>query len=195
VRYGGFSGQYFLNERPIFFYSLFTILAVLQAAHHLAWSVNTIELPSKMTGIKPRATILSVVRSQKALQLLMPILTRIVAACVLGTIGYLWIYRSFLLSFWTVMLSPLYSFPSTRRDALAMEVIDVVIPFLIPATLLSLIWEFTNMVFSAFIAEQPLKKDRPLTDDSKDPNGSLLSGLRGKRPFSRVRRSPSRPWR
>ena len=182
-------GRWYLNERPIFFKSLFTTLGVMQAAHHLMWSVNTVSLPSKMTGVKPRATILSVVRSQRALQLLVPIVSKVLSACVLGTIGYLWIYRSFLLSFWTQVHGVFLSFPTPRRDAMPTGVFDVIIQFVIHATLLSFIWEFTNTVFSVFITEQPLKKDRPLTDDSKDPNGSLLSGLRGKRPFSRVRRS------
>jgi nucleoporin NDC1 len=117
--------------------------------------------------------------------------SKVIAASVLGTFGYLWIYRGLLWSFWTQVFSPIYSFPnlSYPRVAVPIGFFDIIVKFLVNATLLSFIWEFTNKVFSAFITEQPLKKERPLTDDSKDPNGSLLSGLRGKRPFSRVRKS------
>jgi nucleoporin NDC1 len=181
-------GRSLLNERPIFFRSLFSMLAIVQAAHHLLWSVNTVTLPLKVTGVKPRATILSVVRSQSALRLLFPIVTKTVSACMLGTIGYLWLYRSLLWAFWSQVFSPFYSLPkvSYPRVVVPIGFFDLILKFLIDAILLSFIWEFTNKVFSVFITEQPLKKDRPLTDDSKDPNGSLLSGLRGKRPFSRV---------
>src|SRR5690606_28208830 len=47
--------------------------------------------------------------------------------------------------------------------------------------LLVLLWEIGNRVFSTYVAEGPLKNDRPITYESKDPNGSLLTGLRGKR--------------
>ncbi|KAI9716006.1 MAG: hypothetical protein M1812_005640 [Candelaria pacifica] len=47
--------------------------------------------------------------------------------------------------------------------------------------LLVLLWEVSNTVFGAYVAQQPLKKGHPLTDDSRDPNGSLLTGLRAKK--------------
>ena len=48
------------------------------------------------------------------------------------------------------------------------------------------IWEFSNAVFSAYVAQEPLKKDQPLTNDSRDPNGSLLNGLRSKKEIAKV---------
>lgn len=57
--------------------------------------------------------------------------------------------------------------------------------------LLVLLWEVSNAVFSIFTAQPPLKRGQPLTSEikdargvvlsrSKDPNGSLLRGLRAK---------------
>jgi len=46
---------------------------------------------------------------------------------------------------------------------------------------LTLLWEVVNAAFSVYGAQEPLKNERPVTYESRDPNGSLLTGLRGKR--------------
>ncbi len=50
-----------------------------------------------------------------------------------------------------------------------------------------IMWEFANAAFGVFVSQEPLKKGRPLTDDTKDSNGSLLAGLKAKKNFPRVR--------
>lgn len=52
--------------------------------------------------------------------------------------------------------------------------------------LLIVLWEITNTAYSAYISQEPLKKGRPLTEDSKDPNGSLITGLRANKQFARA---------
>jgi nucleoporin NDC1 len=52
--------------------------------------------------------------------------------------------------------------------------------------LLIMLWEVGNTAFSAYVAQPPLKNDRPITYESKDPNGSLLTGLKGKKLQTRV---------
>jgi nucleoporin NDC1 len=39
----------------------------------------------------------------------------------------------------------------------------------------------SNLLFSSFLGQPPLKKGRPLTDEAKDPNGSLINGLKAKK--------------
>lgn len=51
---------------------------------------------------------------------------------------------------------------------------------------LTLLWEVVNTAFSVYGAQEPLKNDRPVTYESRDPNGSLLTGLRGKKLQTRV---------
>ena len=48
-------------------------------------------------------------------------------------------------------------------------------------SLLVLCWQTTNLFFSIFIGKEPLKRGQPLTADTKDPNGSLLMGLKAKK--------------
>ena len=48
------------------------------------------------------------------------------------------------------------------------------------------LWELSNAVFGAYVAQEPLKCGVPLTDDSRDPNGSLLNGLKSKKETIKV---------
>jgi nucleoporin NDC1 len=52
--------------------------------------------------------------------------------------------------------------------------------------LLIMLWEVGNAAFSAYVAQEPLKNERPITYESRDPNGSLLTGLKGKKLQTRV---------
>lgn len=52
--------------------------------------------------------------------------------------------------------------------------------------MLILMWEFANAAFSTYVSQEPLKNDRPITYESRDPNGSLLTGLKGKKLQTKV---------
>lgn len=58
--------------------------------------------------------------------------------------------------------------------------------FLLEGFLLAFAWEFANAAFDVFLAQEPMKHGRLLTEESLDPNGSLLSGLHATRPIPRV---------
>ena len=42
---------------------------------------------------------------------------------------------------------------------------------------MTFLWDFANVAFDAYITQEPLRKDKPITDSSKDPNGTLIRGL------------------
>ncbi|GAP88666.1 putative nucleoporin protein Ndc1-Nup [Rosellinia necatrix] len=48
--------------------------------------------------------------------------------------------------------------------------------------LLCLLWYFGDIAFRLQLTREPLKNGQPLTAESKDPNGSLLNGLKSKKP-------------
>ena len=50
------------------------------------------------------------------------------------------------------------------------------------------LWEFSNAVFTAYVAQEPLKNGQPLTADSREPNGSLLNGLKSRKEGPKVTR-------
>lgn len=57
----------------------------------------------------------------------------------------------------------------------------LVLRSLVSGSLLVLCWQTSNLFFSVFISKEPLKRGQPLTGDAKDPNGSLLDGLKAKK--------------
>lgn len=52
--------------------------------------------------------------------------------------------------------------------------------------LVSLLWAVGNAAFTASMAREPLKNGKALTSESKDPNGSLLNGLKSKKSTVKV---------
>ncbi|KAI1297809.1 nucleoporin protein Ndc1-Nup [Xylaria venustula] len=48
--------------------------------------------------------------------------------------------------------------------------------------LLSLLWYFGEIAFRVQLTREPLKKGQPLSSESRDPNGSLLNGLKSRKP-------------
>ncbi|KAL8935370.1 MAG: hypothetical protein Q9216_005459, partial [Gyalolechia sp. 2 TL-2023] len=46
---------------------------------------------------------------------------------------------------------------------------------------LVLLWQGSNLAFSAYLAQEPLKRGQPLTQESNDPNGSLINGLKSRK--------------
>jgi nucleoporin NDC1 len=77
-----------------------------------------------------------------------------------------------------------WDFPRSAADPPGL--IPPVNPLLITRTLFSggllvLLWQTTNLFFSVFLSKEPLKRGQPLTAEVKDPNGSLLNGLKAKK--------------
>ena len=54
------------------------------------------------------------------------------------------------------------------------------------AFMLLTLWELSNAMLTIYIPQPPLKKGVPLTQDSRDPNGSLLNGLKSRKDLTKV---------
>lgn len=52
--------------------------------------------------------------------------------------------------------------------------------------LLLFLWDFANSAFNIFVAQEPLKKSQPLTNEAPDPNGSLLNGLKSNKQLAKA---------
>lgn len=57
------------------------------------------------------------------------------------------------------------------------------------------VWTVANVAFTIFLVKEPLKNGKPLTSESKDPNGSLLNGLKSKKLRIKVSESLRMPLR
>jgi nucleoporin NDC1 len=195
------TGRTTLNEKPIYLTSFFFFLALVQSAYHLFYDYDRIDMP--ITKTKPDASsdqrAYLVVPPTAQLKTILPSLIqdslkRVVLVAVLSPMIYsikfpiypysvrsfAWSFtRSWAKVFWSLPKSSLL--PSIRPFHWSVLMRTVTAGFL-----LVMLWEVGNAAFSTYVAQEPLKNERPITYESRDPNGSLLTGLKGKKLQTRV---------
>ncbi len=192
-----------LNEKPIYLTSVLFFIAVVQAGFHLFYDYDRLDMPVTKTGLEASSdqTLPLVVRPTKKLKEKFPLLVirslkRAMAVAALSPFIYsidfgiypysvrqfAWSFtRGWAKVFWTLPKSN--SLPAARPFHWS-----VLIQTLLAGFLLTLLWELGNAAFTVYVAQEPLKNERPITYESRDPNGSLLTGLRGKKLQTRVSR-------
>lgn len=178
-----------LNEKPLFLAFYFTSCAIVQAVSHICKDQDKLNLgEAKGFGKKENkgsGTISQVlaklpsVASEAAFRALAALLTHLAL--------YHLVFRSFAWGWALFFFRMFYNLPKTNM-----------LPPATPATfhtlkmsisggfLLFVVWQAANVAFSSFMAREPLKNGKPLTADSRDPNGSLLNGLKSKKATIRV---------
>ncbi|KAH7084796.1 nucleoporin protein Ndc1-Nup [Paraphoma chrysanthemicola] len=180
-----------LNERPLFLRFLFLVLAVVQTGFHLWDDYDSIDVPA----MKPKksaddATVASPVRrTSKPRQILFAKLPSMVAtsgtlsvtSLLVGTIFYFIGPRSLIWDYYYSFNRYFISLSKTSRPTGLAPFMPLVFGFAAEGTMLVLLWQFVNRAFDLYIAQEPLKNDQPITADSKDPNGTLLNGLKSKK--------------
>jgi nucleoporin NDC1 len=189
VNPGSHNERAHLNEQGIFFRSLFPILGLVQASYHFYHDIDRVRLPIDKVVVKEMKNIVTILKSKDMMiSLAVGAAIKTFVAAVLGAITYFSIYRHLLWDWTLSFLRNFYFFPrnASSRRLLPNGLLSVWGSFLLTAFLLSLVWDFTNLVFSEYMAEQPVKKGQPITTGSKDPNGSLLSGLQAKNELPKV---------
>lgn len=180
-----------LNERPIYIYTYHLLLAVAQSLFHLYNDYDRIPIPvakrstTDGTGEKMHSTQAISKRLQAGLPQVARdgVLRSTIVACICPVAYSLFLRRrawSYTMSFAKLF----WDFPRSAADPPGL--ILPVKPPLIARTMLSgallvLCWQTTNLFFSIFLSQEPLKRGQPLTAEAKDPNGSLLNGLKAKK--------------
>lgn len=186
-----------LNERPIYLMAFFLILALVQAAAHLIYDYDRIDLPAMKTNREVKAAkpelgpIESVPPSTKIWASLPTIAGSSFKRALVMTVLTPFIYAIFIRhTAWSYTLGfskLIWNLPkSTALPSTSPFHWQILWRTIWGGTLVILMWEVSNRVFSIYVAQEPLKNDRPITYESKDPNGSLLTGLRGKKLQTRV---------
>jgi nucleoporin NDC1 len=190
-----------LNEKPIYLTSFLFFVALVQSGFHLFYDYDRLDMPITKTGLQVSSNQNSAVvvpptkkLKEKFPHLVLSSLKRATALAALSPFIYsidfgiypysvrrfAWSFtRGWAKIFWTLPKSN--SLPSTRPFHWSVLVQTVSAGFL-----LTLLWELANTAFTAYVAQEPLKNERPITYESRDPNGSLLTGLRGKKLQTRV---------
>ncbi|ERF75577.1 hypothetical protein EPUS_04557 [Endocarpon pusillum Z07020] len=179
-----------LNERPIYLRSVFLMLALCQTAIHVYSDYSSVHIPVSAPAKTPepdsRTHKLPPI-SMRVQNAIPRITQRCAAVCVLVALFGPFIYALFLRqTFWSWHLrfaKLIYSLP--RSDARPTGYPPSKPKFMLRSFgvgfLLMLTWETTSFFFSTFLAQEPLKKDQPLSTGSKDPNGTLITGLKATR--------------
>jgi nucleoporin NDC1 len=185
---GRMSGRLQLNERAVYFRTQFLWLSCVQTLFHLVGDYDKLSLPSRKSLstqgiIDPKVRVL-----QKLGKIITASCIKLILSLGVGTLLY---FAAFRHAAWNCFfVTTKYMFFWTRRAGPKGPVPDAFLDLLSRSLFaefaILLLWDWTNAVFSEYIAEPPLKKGKPLTDDSKDPNGSLLGGLRAKRQMAKV---------
>lgn len=190
-----------LNEDPIYLTGYLIILAVMQAGVHLYCDYDRLDMPSAKTklgsttgtasasivppGAQLKARFLSMITASLKLSLSLTFTAPILYCMPLGIWPYS--FRRFAWSFTRSWARLFYNLP--KSSALPSKFPfhwTMLVQTIRAGVMLVMLWEVGNAAFTIYVAQEPLKNDRPITYESRDPNGSLLTGLKGKKLQTRV---------
>lgn len=169
-------------------------LALMQSCLHLYYDYDRVHLP--ITNTKPESAsdqgphvvVPPLVQLRARLPLLLQrAIPRALLIIVLGPIVYSLFVRRMAWS-WSMFFAKMFwNVPkSSDPPKIPPYHISILVRSVTSSFLLILLWEISNATFEAYVAQEPLKMDRPVTADSRDPNGSLLTGLKAKKDVPRV---------
>ena len=181
-----------LNERPIYLTCFLYFLAIVQTGVHLCYDYDRIDMPITKTTPQGSSVNDAIHSPEKKLWAKMPALAmsamyRTVVMAIVSPFIYSVTVRNFAWGFTRSFAKYFWSLPKSNA-------LPTIRPFhwgLLLRTvsagfLLTMLWEVGNAAFSLYVAQEPLKNERPITYESRDPNGSLLTGLKGKKLQTRV---------
>ncbi|KAL2759733.1 hypothetical protein ACRALDRAFT_1074100 [Sodiomyces alcalophilus JCM 7366] len=173
-----------LNERPVFVAYYLFVSAIVQTFVHMTFDKDKLRIDIS----EPRKKVPT--DSSLPLKIVLSRLPAIfvyataqsVVAWVISVITYTLLFRRSVWAWSLAFSRPFYNLPKSnllpQRDYWMGRVF---LQCLCAGVMLSTTWMVANYAFSKFMVKAPLKNGKPLTSDSKDPNGSLLNGLKSKK--------------
>ena len=187
-----------LNERPIYFRSLLFMLAVSQSWVHISNDYDQLSLQAGRIRVQNNALRpLDIEPPMVQLRYTVPLLMKnaLMRASV-GVVSGLFLYPLIVRPIawpWTLSVARVFwSIPGNLAPPRIPPFhISLILRSATSGMMLICLWEVSNAVFQAYVAQPPLKNDQPLTADSRDANGSLLNGLKSRKQHSKVRSMPS----
>ena len=168
------------------------MLAVLQSGTHLYFDYDKITLPlmktkTESSSERPQKKEDPIMQVRASLPLLAwNIGLRSVCMSIFGPLVYALFIRNTAWNCSLYFAALVWDLPASQLSYIPPYHISLLIRSLTSGLLLVTLWECANVLFGAYVAQEPLKKEQPFTSASKDPNGSLLNGLKGKREVVRV---------
>ena len=178
-----------LNEKPLFLVSHLVLLGVYQTFLHLFKDLDRLSLGvakpqnAGTKGLEDGDAAVQVRRFRDQLPTIaLHTVNQSVFGLVVSAVVYPLFVRGALWKTTMVFLRPLYNLPRSNMvpSALPFSFSSILRCWLV-SLMLVFAWTAANTAFSLFLVKNPLKNGKPLTSDSKDPNGSLLNGLKNKK--------------
>ncbi|KAF4993311.1 hypothetical protein FGRMN_6578 [Fusarium graminum] len=170
-----------LNERPLFLLAYMVSCAITQTFNHYRKDTDRLVLGlSKGKNDKqPDALKLVYIAIPHTFS---DSVAGAASALPVALILYYAILRSFIWGWALMFLRIFYNLPKTNMLPPSWPS-DLWLLFrcVEAGTFIHMIWNTGNLAFSTFMVKEPLKNGKPLTSESKDPNGSLLNGLKSKK--------------
>ena len=186
IYYGGDRPR--LNEKPLYLTTHLVLFGVAQAGLHLFRDTDRLSLgvvrPGQADDALRNGDPINTLRrfGEELPSIAISSITLSFAAVVLNMVVYALLVRSTAWSAGLSLFRLFYNLPKTNYLPLhGPWQYHVLGRCFWSGFLLSLIWMTGNAAFSTFLVKEPLKNGRPLTSESKDPNGSLLNGLKSKK--------------
>lgn len=192
-----------LNEKPIFYTTHFLLFGVMQGILHIYRDDDRLLLGSVKLDNEEAAASDDHRNWQARLQNDVPALASLAAmqsagALVVNVIFYHVSAPGFLAGItirgtaWRMALSffrTFYTLPKTNMVPATLAGINgwMWLRCIWTGSMLLFMWLAGNKLFSMLLIRAPLKMGKPLTSESKDPNGSLLNGLKNKKLHIKVR--------
>lgn len=166
------------------------MLAVLQSGLHLYYNYDSVTLQVTKTNAsseQPPKQEHPLHRMKAVLpSLVNDIAIRAIGTAVLGPIVYALFVRRVAWNYSLYFAALLWDVPTSQLSYIPPYHYSLIFRSFTSSALLISLWEFSNAIFSAYLIQEPMRREQPLTSISKDPNASLLNGLNAKREIIRV---------
>ena len=168
------------------------MLAILQSGMHLYYNYDSVTLPVMQAKTDANSEQ-PPKQGNPVLQMkaLLPglgwnIIVRAAGMAVLGPMVYALFIRRAAWNCSLYFAALLWDVPASQLSYIPPYHYSLIFRSFTSSFLLITLWEFSNAIFSAYLTQEPMKREQPLPSISKDPNASLLNGLKAKREITRV---------
>ncbi|KAK5746454.1 hypothetical protein LTR17_000834 [Elasticomyces elasticus] len=189
-----------VNENPVLLRTVFVCLGIAQAGLHLGRDYDRIEVEETEARLKQAKEASRLPESLQILSTkLRGITGRVVVLVLPGIVFSTPFYFLFLRrTLWhsvayplarTLLLTQSSSLQPNNGPTGILHPLTLLWQTLASSLLLVTLWELSNAIFTIYVSRPPLKKGQPLTSEikdgngaitsrSRDPNGSLIRGLK-----------------
>jgi nucleoporin NDC1 len=176
-----------INERALFYTVNLVVLGAVEGFIHLALDYDRLRLGT--VAPKPEGQENTPPQSDPWVKLTTEaprfIFRAGLVSIAVGLVNYVILYSLLRYSAWGWALSAFRLFYNLPRTNIppnqAPWSIFMLARSMWAGFLVCLLWDIGGLVFNVQLQREPLKNNQPLTSESKDPNGSLLNGLKSKK--------------